>query len=117
MSALLPHLRLAALAVYLPQLIPLVASDLPGHDHCIEIYWKLFAVLPGFTTAVQARGAFGIEADEAGGFAIMAVVTALILGGLTWAGRRWPRAGKGLLLVAAALSFMHSMAVAAFIRM
>lgn len=115
-SPILPHLRRAALAVYLPQLIPLFASDLPGHDHCIEIYWSLFAILPGFGAAFAARGAFGIEADEAGGFAIMAAVTLLILAGLTWVGRRWPRAGKVVLIVAAVLSFLHSMGVAALIR-
>jgi len=109
---------LAAAALYLPQLLPLVATDLASHGHCLGIYARLFPLLTGLAPGVSARIAsdLGEPWEEVVFFGVAGAVALMLLGGTTFALRRG-RLGGWIVAVATALtSATLSMAAVALIR-
>jgi hypothetical protein len=109
---------LAALAVYVPQLLPLAATDLLGHAHCLGIYLRFFPVLAGLGPGISARVAsdVGEPLEELVLVAVAAVVTATLLAGAALALRRWNRGGLVVAATVAGLSALLSMGAVALIR-
>jgi hypothetical protein len=88
-------LALAAAALYLPQLLPLVTTDLRAHGHCLAIYARSFPILSGLLPGLWARIAsdVGEPGEELVLLAVAIAVTMLLLAGTALALRRWKRAG------------------------
>jgi hypothetical protein len=111
-------LGFAAAFLYVPQLLPLLVTDLLEHGHCLETYVRFFPVLSGLGPGVNARIASGLGEphEEYVLVAVAIAVTVTLLGGTTLAMRRRGRLGFALALVVAGLSAVLSLAAVALIR-
>jgi hypothetical protein len=111
-------LALAAAALYVPQLLPLVTTDLLEHGHCLSVYTRFFVVLSGLVAGLNARIAsnVGEPGEELVLLVVAALVTLLLLGGTTVALRRWRRGGLVVALATVLASALLSMAAVALIR-
>ncbi|MGE3175459.1 MAG: hypothetical protein AB7O97_22745 [Planctomycetota bacterium] len=104
-------LRHAALALWLPALLPFAIGPLRECDHCVRQYLLWAPVGPGILPAVAfTQGTLGMVA-------VAAVTTLLLLAGLTAGiralGRHWPWAA----LVAFALCGAEAVAFSRALRM
>jgi hypothetical protein len=111
-------LALAAAALYLPQLLPLVMTDLLDHGHCLGIYARWFLVLSGFAPGISARIAsdIGEPGEEFVLLGVAVAVTLGLLGGTTVALRRWRLAGPAVAVATLLASAALSLAAVAVIR-
>jgi len=94
---------LAALALYVPPLLPLALTDVLEHGHCLRLYLRLYPVLAGALPGTWACTASGLQstASDALFVLVAGAVTLAVLWGTAFALRRWRRAGP---LVAAGVA-------------
>jgi len=109
---------LAAAVVYVPQLLPLVSTDVAGDAHCLAVYTRYFPVLTGMPFGLNARIAsdLGEPLEEYVLTIVAALVALTLVGSASLALRRWRRGGLPAAVAIAALSAAFSMAAVAFIR-
>ncbi len=106
----LPAAVEAVLVVALAQLWPLF-GPLEGHEHCIESYLRLFAVLPGLLAGFVLAGGQGL-----GLFVVAGLVTLGAMALLTAALRHPSRARWWIAALAAAVAAGNAGLVAAMLR-
>ena len=108
----------AAAAVYLPQLVPLAATDLLDHGHCLGIYARYFPVLIGFLPGLwtRLRADLGEPYEEWLLVGVALVVTGAVLATTASALRRWRVGGRVGALFAALVSGWFAMGAVALIR-
>lgn len=111
-------LALSAAALYLPQLLPLVATDVARQASNLSAYARHFPVLSGLAPGVSARIASGVgePLEEYVLLAVALLVTGVLLGGTALALRRWPRAGLAVALATALVSALLATAAAGLIQ-
>jgi len=111
-------LLLAAAALYVPQLLPLVATDVTRQATNLGAYARLFPVLAGVPPGVSARIASGLPdpPEEVVFWSVAVLVTLLLLGGTALALRRWRRSGPVVAGAVALLSAALSMAAVGIIQ-
>jgi hypothetical protein len=108
----------AAAAVYVPQLLPLAATDLLEHGHCLGLYARIFPILVGLAPGFSARMAMdlGEPWEEVVLFAVAGLVTLAVVGGAALALRRWRRGGPAVAAGVALLTAWLALAAVAILR-
>lgn len=111
-------LGLAAAFMYVPQLLPVFTTDLMGHAHCIGVYARFFPILVGLPFGINARILSGVgePLEEYVLLVVAVLVTLTLLGGSTYALRRWRRAGLAVAGLVALVTAGFAMAAVAIIR-
>ena len=93
MAAARPPLRLpaalgiAAVALWLPPIVPFLGGPLRECSHCVANYLELYPLVPGFWPGFTVGLAFG-DADSLLSRAVMAATTLVLLVAVVWALRR-----------------------------
>ncbi len=93
-------LRRAALALWLPMLVPFAFGPLTECAHCVQSYLAILPVLPGALAAAWIRNT--PVAFYALGLTATLVVLALVALLVGLAGRRWPWVAVPVALLSAA---------------
>lgn len=90
----------AALALWLPALLPFAVGPLSECGHCVGVYLRLVPVLPGFFAAAWVRN------EMVAFYALAFVATLAVLAAcallIALAGRRWPAVAVPVALLAGA---------------
>jgi len=111
--------RLAALgtvlALWLPPLLPFCAGPLRECDHCVALYARLYALVPGAWGGYLVGLALG-DSDHALALVAMGALTAALAGLLFWRLRRGGRGARWLLAAVALLSGAQAMGLANVLR-
>lgn len=106
----LRSLARAAAILWLPAGLPLFLGPLSECGHCVRIYWMVVPIVPGFIARMVVPDAVGI--------ALAAVLTLLLLAGLTLALRRLPQpAARWVGILAACLTGAQALILGNLLRM
>lgn len=109
---------LALAALYVPQLLPLAATDLLSHDHCLVSYGWFFPILIGLAPGLRVR--MWLDVGEPGEeivlVAVATAVTLVVLGGTALALRKWRHGGPVVALLTALLAGSVAMFAVAILR-